>query len=1533
MSSLLSSRDEEIYFSSSNDKYGSTMEVSMKDLYKKVILDYHSLISNFAENNNILALIFSVIQLIQISIPSFLINSSILYSKDALNTFLNICSVFTNIVPINVKDDYFYIYVSAYILLTIILFTFLILKSIHFKRTTRIHQGLVNFLYYFICGPYNLIQIFLSSNLGKSIGIQINDGRYNASFWFVVVLVLFFLILNVSIFHSILFVNLSFTSHPLHCFSSYFYSFFLISNVFTNSFSNLVIYTGRSYQIAFILILMFVYLSLFSLNLFLFQFLNNFLSSFVFTVYTLSFLSSLHTLINLILVNNVHFLSTVIYFILILIFTPIYLYLTKFLESKLTRMLDLFLEAPEKFDEIFPHFLFVLPAACIAFKKGHGCMSNWKFFEAASTRFTKSKSLIMMWSRFISSCSDDIRTLIWIGNKLSYSSKVFSPQFTLSTHITSVLRYRNEMNTLSFKKQLNICEHYIEQYHDILVSFWEAAFNTDRYNIQNLLVKSALASERTKDFVEDILFCCPNNLKIINLYIEYLRISGSNSKRVIEWTYRRHQLKNNPYFVDDIFSSKACEHFPDSMIACNRKSSVSFVNPNNGNMKSYSDIHEDASINSLDNDKYSMSDNIIDSVENMKTSEVTLSVRSIITLLCTVTFIIVPFIIIYMVFSINDFIEISSIIESINTLAMELSFCPTISIKYLYDSVFGLYNDYSNYPDLIQEILSRIEDIYEGFKGSKHQYPNSSLNQQYFELLYTVNIQLPWIDEAGNGYNVSYVNQSIDTLIKTIMLNCVDISNVDTDAEAMLLLNSSLDFYNMFNSRYELPKQLSLYSDFSTSVLFNYIEDKGHFFLLFYAISVIVILSISVLLLLYLRYLINSKIKLIEKCYLMIPKYVIKEILQTCRKNGFYRTTNTDNIDYLDSSSFEYHKDLTETFDPLFMITSLVMFSCFMYVIFIGAYLCHYYKRTKIFLQFVPYLTTLSSVGYSISDCLCALYTLTLIDNNISILGRDRTELYSYLSTYFNTLLTNLEYVLHQSSHRNYSFERSYSPADIFLSYNKYIPNISLVSLYSSLPVLGQMEVFQMIFLSYVNQANYTKLDLVNQFENQETTIFFDYIYDKHIKLFLNDFNQKVTSYKGSLITTSTIILLIYYIIMLITIFWVVMFHIYLKRRIILLIKPLTTCPPDLVMRIAPIMNIIFGKSSHTSERHSVNKIQVDNILWDDFESSIIITDRTYNIIQFNKSAQEKFRNLEFNVKLPDYFDDNTVIFENITNSLNNISTSQLPEIVEIGGSTFNLNILFQTKKGYVAIPNLDYHEIISIVFLLVDITEKNQIIQAYISETQKVENALLNMIPKEVIPYYHNANSSTFAYSIQTVSVCYIQLINLQGLNDNNSPSDLISTYCNIISMLDEILSSYANLVRITPLNTCYVVAGGVFNNQNVSVETFTRETVLFALEAIDAIRKINAQYKTSINPHIAINVDGPVVAGLVNVDTPFFDVYGYGISLAMMLSRKVNPYVCCITRHVYELIFGPEFSIKESNKYDIEESTVQTYSVTLQG
>uniref|UniRef100_A0A1I8EDY9 adenylate cyclase n=1 Tax=Wuchereria bancrofti TaxID=6293 RepID=A0A1I8EDY9_WUCBA len=169
----------------------------------------------------------------------------------------------------------------------------------------------------------------------------------------------------------------------------------------------------------------------------------------------------------------------------------------------------------------------------------------------------------------------------------------------------------------------------------------------------------------------------------------------------------------------------------------------------------------------------------------------------------------------------------------------------------------------------------------------------------------------------------------------------------------------------------------------------------------------------------------------------------------------------------------------------------------------------------------------------------------------------------------------------------------------------------------------------------------------------------------------------------------------------------------------------------------------------------------------------------------------------------------------------------------------------------------------------------------------------LENILPAHVAEYFLKDNERTELYSEarDNAAIVFITITEFDKfymeLDANNEGVECLRLLNEIIADFDMQLSrdEFKCIEKIKTISTTYMAASGLFGK--VTGYSHVVAIVLFAIRLLALIQYINEHSFNNFNLRIGINV-GPVVAGVIGVKKPHYDIWGNSVNVASRMDSS---------------------------------------------
>lgn len=199
--------------------------------------------------------------------------------------------------------------------------------------------------------------------------------------------------------------------------------------------------------------------------------------------------------------------------------------------------------------------------------------------------------------------------------------------------------------------------------------------------------------------------------------------------------------------------------------------------------------------------------------------------------------------------------------------------------------------------------------------------------------------------------------------------------------------------------------------------------------------------------------------------------------------------------------------------------------------------------------------------------------------------------------------------------------------------------------------------------------------------------------------------------------------------------------------------------------------------------------------------------------------------------------------------------------------SSRGLGVTEDVRLFFVAM-NLSISSIVVFVFA-------GYFVSAALSEREKANRLLLNVLPKEIAPIL-KAGDQTIADYYDSASVLFADIVGSTPLFADLEPAEAVDWLNEIFSMFDELVDKYG-LEKIRTIGDNYMVAAGV----PVPRPDHAQAIAMLALDMIQGLQELPARNGKRINFRLGIN-SGPLVAGVIGKTKFHYDLWGDTVNTA---------------------------------------------------
>jgi class 3 adenylate cyclase len=262
---------------------------------------------------------------------------------------------------------------------------------------------------------------------------------------------------------------------------------------------------------------------------------------------------------------------------------------------------------------------------------------------------------------------------------------------------------------------------------------------------------------------------------------------------------------------------------------------------------------------------------------------------------------------------------------------------------------------------------------------------------------------------------------------------------------------------------------------------------------------------------------------------------------------------------------------------------------------------------------------------------------------------------------------------------------------------------------------------------------------------------------------------------------------------------------------------------------------------------------------------------------------------------------------------------------------TVGLSVTALSLAGTIQVSAVNAEGLAVLILVIKDMTSTIAANKLLVEEGIKSRDLLLMILPPVIVSKLQNGEQN-ISFTVKSASIMFVDIVSFTPWCGSHAASYIMSTLNRMFLEFDRILKNYDRVEKIKCIGDCYMCAGGIFDEVNQPTE-HTKQTISFGLDIIQALQLLNHELGEHLRIRVGVNTGGPIVAGVLGIEKPTFDILGPPICLAAMMEHHGVPMMVHIPQHCYELVFGTYFRISERGDVLVKEKVYHTYVVSGYG
>jgi class 3 adenylate cyclase len=200
---------------------------------------------------------------------------------------------------------------------------------------------------------------------------------------------------------------------------------------------------------------------------------------------------------------------------------------------------------------------------------------------------------------------------------------------------------------------------------------------------------------------------------------------------------------------------------------------------------------------------------------------------------------------------------------------------------------------------------------------------------------------------------------------------------------------------------------------------------------------------------------------------------------------------------------------------------------------------------------------------------------------------------------------------------------------------------------------------------------------------------------------------------------------------------------------------------------------------------------------------------------------------------------------------------------------------------------------------------------QKFLQIAQKRVETLLYRILPRVIATKLLSKKEGLTSKVEKATVAFIGIVNFLDWCGDHTHVEIMELLDVIFSNFDEKLARFPTLVKLKVVNGTYMAAGGLFNE--VSEKSHELEMVEFAVECARSVHERNKRTGSTLELTVGINTGGPIIAGVLGIDKPLFDIWGDAVNVSARLQTSCPTGCIQMSQAMYNALPRDMFQVTE--------------------
>uniref|UniRef100_A0AC35UBH1 Adenylate cyclase n=1 Tax=Rhabditophanes sp. KR3021 TaxID=114890 RepID=A0AC35UBH1_9BILA len=258
----------------------------------------------------------------------------------------------------------------------------------------------------------------------------------------------------------------------------------------------------------------------------------------------------------------------------------------------------------------------------------------------------------------------------------------------------------------------------------------------------------------------------------------------------------------------------------------------------------------------------------------------------------------------------------------------------------------------------------------------------------------------------------------------------------------------------------------------------------------------------------------------------------------------------------------------------------------------------------------------------------------------------------------------------------------------------------------------------------------------------------------------------------------------------------------------------------------------------------------------------------------------------------------------------------------------------FDSKPGATRVVDIE-EEVENYLMQLQAIDEKTEMEKRHLQNRKVLENILPAHVANHFLTRLPNRRSELYSEARDFACIIFATITEFDKfymeLDANNEGVECLRLLNEIIVDFDQLLNKpeFSCIEKIKTISTTYMAASGLYGNTNGN--THVVAVIKFAIELLQKLDFINEHSFNNFKLRIGISI-GHVVAGVIGMEKPHYDVWGNTVNVASRMDSSGIPGRIQVTEEVKQLLENDGFEFECRGNINVKgKGLMKTYFLVL--